>query len=238
MSLAINAAPFNQSDSGFSLNSNSNTSNSNSKANKSPDMSSKIKQFMASKNNNKTQKARQKESFKMDKETINSVLEKLHDATFDDEEDDTDNYLLPPPQSAGVEMTRHHENTKSNSHSSNSNSNSNIESFAAMDDQLELNDYSNYGDEKSNEEYYRRVVPGYKKAPHLGQNSNPSEHVENFQSSNDVLLKKMNYMIQLLEEQHDERTNNVTEEVVLYSFLGVFMIFIVDSFARVGKYVR
>jgi hypothetical protein len=26
--------------------------------------------------------------------------------------------------------------------------------------------------------------------------------------------------------------------VILYSFLGIFIIFIVDSFARVGKYVR
>jgi hypothetical protein len=45
-------------------------------------------------------------------------------------------------------------------------------------------------------------------------------------------------MINLLEEKQDEKTNNVTEEVVLYSFLGIFIIFIVDSFARVGKYVR
>jgi hypothetical protein len=45
-------------------------------------------------------------------------------------------------------------------------------------------------------------------------------------------------MINLLEEKQDERTNNVTEEVVLYSFLGIFIIFIVDSFSRVGKYVR
>jgi hypothetical protein len=45
-------------------------------------------------------------------------------------------------------------------------------------------------------------------------------------------------MISLLEDQQDEKTNNVTEEVVLYSFLGIFIIFIVDSFAKVGKYVR
>ena len=45
-------------------------------------------------------------------------------------------------------------------------------------------------------------------------------------------------MIHLLEEQQDEKTGHVTEEVILYSFLGVFMIFIIDSFARAGKYVR
>jgi hypothetical protein len=57
-------------------------------------------------------------------------------------------------------------------------------------------------------------------------------------SSQDILMKKLNYMISLLEEQQDEKTNNVTEEVVLYSFLGIFIIFVVDSFARAGKYVR
>jgi hypothetical protein len=54
----------------------------------------------------------------------------------------------------------------------------------------------------------------------------------------DELIKKLDYMIHLLEEQHEERTGHVTEEVILYSFLGVFVIFVVDSFARAGKYVR
>ena len=45
-------------------------------------------------------------------------------------------------------------------------------------------------------------------------------------------------MIHLLEEQQDEKTGHVTEELILYSFLGIFIIFIVDSFARAGKYVR
>jgi hypothetical protein len=45
-------------------------------------------------------------------------------------------------------------------------------------------------------------------------------------------------MINLLEEQQDQKTGSVTEEVVLYSFLGVFIIFIVDSFSKVGKYTR
>lgn len=57
-------------------------------------------------------------------------------------------------------------------------------------------------------------------------------------SNNDLLMKKINYMIHLLEENKDEKTNNITEEVILYSFLGVFMIFLVDSFSKVGKYVR
>jgi hypothetical protein len=54
----------------------------------------------------------------------------------------------------------------------------------------------------------------------------------------DETMKKLNYLIRLMEEQQHEKTNNVSEEVVLYSFLGVFVIFIVDSFNQVGKYTR
>jgi hypothetical protein len=57
-------------------------------------------------------------------------------------------------------------------------------------------------------------------------------------SGNKELIEKLNYMIHLLEDQQDGKTGHVTEEVILYSFLGVFMIFIVDSFARAGKYIR
>ncbi len=45
-------------------------------------------------------------------------------------------------------------------------------------------------------------------------------------------------MIHLLEETHDEQTNNVMEEVILYSFLGIFIIFLIDNFIKVGRYVR
>ena len=60
-------------------------------------------------------------------------------------------------------------------------------------------------------------------APHLNDNR---------------LLEKINYMVHMLEQQQNEKTSNITEEFVLYLFLGVFIIFIVDSFARTGKYIR
>ena len=52
------------------------------------------------------------------------------------------------------------------------------------------------------------------------------------------LLEKINYMIHMLEEQQHEKTNNITEEFLLYTFLGVFVIYVLDSFARSGKYIR
>lgn len=57
-------------------------------------------------------------------------------------------------------------------------------------------------------------------------------------STNDKLLEKMNYLVHMMEEQHNEKTNNITEEFILYTFLGVFIIFVVDSFNRTQKYVR
>jgi len=52
------------------------------------------------------------------------------------------------------------------------------------------------------------------------------------------LMEKINYMIHLMEQQQHEKTENITEEFLLYTFLGVFVIFVVDSFARAGKYTR
>ena len=55
---------------------------------------------------------------------------------------------------------------------------------------------------------------------------------------NDKLLSKLDYIIHLLEEQHNEKTNHITEELILYLFLGLFILFVLDSFARASKYHR
>lgn len=57
-------------------------------------------------------------------------------------------------------------------------------------------------------------------------------------SKDTELLERINYMIFLLEEQRDERTGQVTEELILYVFLGVFTIFVLDTFVKTGKYSR
>jgi hypothetical protein len=53
-----------------------------------------------------------------------------------------------------------------------------------------------------------------------------------------ALMEKLNYAIHLLETQQDRRTATVTEELLLYALLGMFIICVLDNFARVGKYVR
>jgi len=65
---------------------------------------------------------------------------------------------------------------------------------------------------------------------------NKNDNMNNL--DNNKLLKKLDYIIHLLEEQQDEKTNHISEELILYLFLGIFIIFVLDSFANVGKYVR
>jgi hypothetical protein len=227
MSFAMFAAPFNE--------------NSNGDDN----LINKKKQT-----HNKTQKTYSKDNFNSDK--VNSVLEKIHNNSKleDDEKDNLGEFNPPPPpQSAGVTRT---ENTTENMMNM-SNQQNNI-MFRTLGrspqpnnedtNEYELNNYTNnYIDGKNADDYYNNVLPSYIHNRNINPANKPYyksnyTNLSNPDTNQDVLLQKINYMINLLEEQQDEKTNNVTEEVVLYSFLGIFIIFIVDSFAKVGKYVR
>jgi hypothetical protein len=198
----------------------------------------------------RTQKIYPKENFDTNK--VNNVLEQIHN-NLDSDDDDKDTFNPPPmTESVGVQKTKPLDQKEQMTNMT-STTNSTFRTFGRApqpnyegSDNLDLNDYGNYGDKKSNEEYYKRVMPGYNPEKTITEKSvanRPYYNTVNYtipetSSSPDVLLQKLNYMINLLEEQQDERTNNVTEEVVLYSFLGIFIIFIADTFVRAGKYVR
>jgi hypothetical protein len=85
-------------------------------------------------------------------------------------------------------------------------------------------EYSNYMNSYGNQPYYAKMGIS------SGQGQGPQVDSK--------IIEKLYYMIHLLELQQNEKTNHVMEEFILYTFLGVFMIFVVDSFARSGKYVR
>jgi len=192
----------------------------------------------------RTQKMYNKENFDTNK--VNSVLEKIHNNL---DSDDDDKYEFNPPpkaESAGVQKTIPKKQNQENMMTMNSNNDLMFRTLGRSPqpnyegtDTLDLNDYRNYGDNKTNEEYYKKVMPGYNPQKNYVNNSHTTTNYSIPEpSNNDVLLQKLNYMITLLEDRQDDRTNNVTEEVVLYSFLGIFIIFIADTFVRVGKYVR
>ena len=82
---------------------------------------------------------------------------------------------------------------------------------------------------------YRMV---YQPPPKITSAPSYSGNVTSLPRNDDKLLDKINYMIHLLEEQANEKTNNVMEEFVMFSLVGVFLIYVLDSFSRSGKYTR
>ena len=124
-----------------------------------------------------------------------------------------------------------------------------------QDDNMDLQELGGvYMNDDQVKKYFKNLIPNYEGGKTNQEqnknlynqtrfsNPNPNSPINNsgsgYGDANQVLVDKLNYMINLLEDQQDERTNNVTEEVILYSFLGVFIIFVVDGFARVTRYTR
>jgi hypothetical protein len=205
-----------------------------------PNNSDSYDNILNQKRHKRTQRKYPKiESFDTNK--VNSLLEKIHNNT-DDDDDDKDNFNPPPnPESMGAQKTIPKTESFVNSLAKTVGK-APMPNYEGSDN-LDLNDYSNYGNSKTIEDYYKSVIPGYvpqrqsANRPYYPYREPQSNSIDT-NTSQDVLLQKLNYMISLLEDQKDEKTNNVTEEVILYSFLGIFIIFIADTFVRAGKYTR
>lgn len=78
-------------------------------------------------------------------------------------------------------------------------------------------------------QYQQQYIPYYNQS---------SDDLSPNGANRDELLEKLHQIIFMLEEHKNNKNANSTEEIILYFFLGIFIIFIIDSFARVGKYVR
>ena len=112
-------------------------------------------------------------------------------------------------------------NNNNNNNNNTTNNASNLENLDVLNGSfLSKNNMSNYSDS------YKLNYDTF------SQNSNTNNY------DNNKLLTKLDYIVHLLEEQHNEKTNYITEELVLYLFLGIFILFVLDSFARASKYVR
>lgn len=165
---------------------------------------------------NKTLKKRA--SSETTNENVESMMKHLSSMSNQDDTEGLADFNPPDkPMSSGVERTK--------------NSVSAVENFQSSDD----NDDDEVSQENFQEangayaqQYYNQYVPYYANA----------SNVKDSAGSNPEIMEKINYLVNLIENNNDEKVNSITEELVLYCFLGVFIIFIVDSFAKVGKYVR
>jgi hypothetical protein len=112
------------------------------------------------------------------------------------------------------------QNTPQNTPQNPTSNNSNLFNSTLLGNIAKTGDFSNF-----NDSYNLKYNPSSQAANSLNYDNNK-------------LLSKLEYIIHLLEEQHNEKTNYITEELILYLFLGIFILFVLDSFAKASKYVR
>lgn len=172
---------------------------------------------MYKKRKNKTIRKRGKLPSAKAEEFLNSM--KNYSENMEEMDDDGEGLanFNPPPK---AELTKLPEDVVENL------DNQNSLNQPADDSAVTVEGYNNLNNDVM-KNYYDSYVPYY---------NNP-QNQSTFQNK-DELMKKLNYLIHLMEENKDEPNKNVTEELVLYMFLGVFTIFVIDSFARAGKYTR
>ena len=130
----------------------------------------------------------------------------------------TGDFVPPPPALSAKQL---YKDNKLDTKSSKLNS---IKEGIQSDTPVNESIYNKINNSEWSEDYYKQYIPSY---------NNVSES-----KTDDYLTKKINYMIHLLEDQQDIKQESTTEELVLYCFLGVFVIYLVDSFVKVGKYIR
>ena len=187
-------------------------------------------------------------------EKVNSVLQSIHNSVEKEHGDLGDYYGNPPPlpTSIGSGRASIKENMQNNVQTPWTSTDPENKQPYPAPSSIDGNDdlqnlHRNYGDDNSAIEYYKKYIPQFsssmlqpsgKQPYYKTQTSILSPSFPVATDTNQVLIEKLNYMIHLLEESQDERTNHVMEEVILYSFLGIFIIFIVDSFHRHAKYTR
>lgn len=172
------------------------------------DWSEKKNKKVGSKNNF-TRKRRFNNKIKNEK--VENFLNSMEGLENSDESNLAD--FNPPPQ---PELTQQNQKDEA------------VEENENEDNMVQQESYNNLTNSAVTNEYYKQFIPYFTQA-----NNSPNLH-----GSKDLLLEKLNYMIHMLEEQKDVKNGNTTEELILYLFLGVFVIFVVDSFARAGKYTR
>ena len=179
--------------------------------------------------NNKTYKNRKSVNFDTSSDepiktkinNVTNILSKLHSSN-EEEEDNTnfqDNLLQ--------QKSKNYENSMSNVNIINNE----LNKMNAIDTNTINN--TMYNNNKMNN-LYSNLDDSYK-SNYDFTNTNQQNGIL---SNNKELLGKLDYIVHLLEEQHNEKTNHITEELILYLFLGIFIIFVLDSFARSSKYTR
>jgi hypothetical protein len=182
-----------------------------------------------------------------------SALLKSMDEASDSEDDDNDNYKGSSSDGGNMGNMGNASNMSSNylgiTNGTIGNNNQNNQNNQNNDDTTYLKDIpTTNGNPVSNKmydslpsnyanQYYNQFVSAANKGYGSGLGSD-NAYDSSMSMPKNELIEKLNYIIDLLEEQQDYKTNSILEDLILYAFLGIFIIFIVDSFSKSNKYVR
>lgn len=150
---------------------------------------------------------------------VNNAMQAIYNNLDDENNELHDFQMPPPPQSMGVERTIENEQQEGE------------EGYANLEESDEVENIKDFNNTYATS-YYNQYIP------EQNMQSYQMPVATNMQPPSSSIDDKLTYLINLLEEQKIERTENITEEIILYGFLGVFVIYVVDSCVRVGKYTR
>tara|TARA_Y100000994_G_scaffold240063_1_gene234370 strand:+ start:189 stop:737 length:549 start_codon:yes stop_codon:yes gene_type:complete len=143
------------------------------------------------------------------KDNVSNMISEIHKKEEAGSESTMGNFTPPPPAKSETLL----EDSSGPKPAGSLDSPVNIEEFTTLESSQADN-------------YFKNHVPYY------------TQMSEQPVSKDNDLLTKLDKILFLLQEQKDEKSGHVTEELILYSFLGIFLIFVTDSFARAGKYMR
>jgi len=240
--LALSASSYNEDDASGTTIQNSKAlymSRNNLEINKNTNNSSNNSSNDTKNKNNYRKTIKQKQNVP-NQSKLSALLKSMDEASDSDNENENEN-----------DNYKGNANTSSNylgvSNGSNQNSHQNSDDTTYLKDipTTNGNPISNkmYDSLSSNyaNQYYNQFVSAVNKGYGSGLGSDDSltggAHASISMPKNE-LIEKLNYIIDLLEEQQDYKTNSILEDLILYAFLGIFIIFIVDSFSKSNKYVR
>lgn len=148
---------------------------------------------------------------------VSELIRKLHSDHYPDSDSDSDDLnVIYPPQKTPIQ--KYHEIPSIHDHDDIEYDDTNFFSF---NDQQKYT-HSNHKDKFTYKENFSNL---------FNENSDQNINI-------DELSRKMDYIIHMLKDNEEGKTNYVTEELILYCFLGIFMIYLIDSFVKVGKYTR
>ena len=149
---------------------------------------------------------------------VNNAMQAIYNNLDGENNELHDFQMPPPPQSMGVERTIENEQQEGE------------EGYANLEESDEVENIKDFNNTYATS-YFNQYIP------EQNMQSYQMPVATNMQPPSSSIDDKLTYLINLLEEQKIERTENITEEIILYGFLGVFVIYIVDSFSRYnGKY--